>query len=223
MEKPRFSLVLPVYNEAEIITEVVADYFNILKQIDNLEFIVAEDGSNDGTSSILRDINKSIPFTLFQSGERKGYTMAVLESLRLAQGEWILFSDSDGQHDAADFLKMIEHFALKSGSEEAERPVDMIIGLKSPRQDNLLRRLMGYGYNKLINIIFKTNFHDIDCGFRIIHRDLIKKVIPKCGKFSYCISSEITIRAFHLIRVLKLRSLILAINPEKQVQAISFI
>ena len=183
-----YSLVVPVYNEVGIIKDVIEDFYNefISKFEGNVEFIIAEDGSTDGTKEVLAKLAQAYPLKLHSGNERKGYTRAVKESLGLAHGDVIFFSDSDGQHKVKEFLKMVkelEHY-------------DVVIGRKTPRKDSFYRRVLSHGYNFLIRILFGINCYDIDSGFRIYKKEVLDAVLDAANTMEYLISSEIVIRAF---------------------------
>ena len=139
------SVVLPVYNEAEIIEEVIREYYDeIIRKYPNSEFIIAEDGSNDGTKEILTELSKEIPMRLVMGPERKGYLHGVRDALLLAKNETVFFSDSDGQHDPRDFwklLKKIENY-------------DLVCGMRVKRHDPLSRKILTRFYNRLIWFFF---------------------------------------------------------------------
>lgn len=179
---------MPVYNEAHSIKNTIKCYWNFIKKYPHAEFIIAEDGSTDGTKEVLRGLQKTIPFKLVSGDKRKGYTKAVIDALKLTSGDFCLFSDSDGQHNPEDFAKLLRYYP----------EYDLVIGIKKPRHDPLYRNLLSLGYNFIINILFFTYFHDIDSGFRLIKKSVIRAVLPKSGKFKYCYSSEFTILAHHL-------------------------
>ena len=178
-----FELIMPVYNEANTIKETITKYWKFISKYPNAKLLIVEDGSTDRTKDILNQLQKKIPFLLVSSDKRKGYTKAVMDALKLSSKEFILFSDSDGQHDPEDFKKLLDFYP----------EYDLIIGKKSPRRDPLYRNFVSNVYNKLINILFLTNFKDIDSGFRLIKKELIKKVLPETGNFKYCYFSEFTI------------------------------
>jgi len=55
----KVSLVMPVYNEVQIIEKVVREYYNkIINQLPGSEFIIAEDGSSDGTKEKLKMLER---------------------------------------------------------------------------------------------------------------------------------------------------------------------
>lgn len=180
------SLVMPVYNEAGCIESVVRGLQKaVIDRVPGSEFIVAEDGSTDGTKQILARLQQELAFKLVSGEQRKGYTRAVLDALRLPTHDTILFTDSDGQHDPADFFKLIPYLANN----------DLVIGWKKPRNDSWHRRLLSWGYNRLISILFGLHLHDIDCGFRVMRKTIVDTILPQTRTLKQCVSSEYVIRA----------------------------
>ena len=70
----KLSIVILVWNEADVIEEVVKDYYSkIICKSPGSELIVAEDGSDDGTKEILTKLATELPIKLIMGEKRKGY------------------------------------------------------------------------------------------------------------------------------------------------------
>jgi glycosyltransferase involved in cell wall biosynthesis len=179
------SLIMLVHNEAETIEAVIRSYYQqIIAKLPGSEFIIAEDGSTDGTKEILDRLTKELNLRLISGQERKGYANAFRQALTYPKNEIIFLSDSGGKHEPADFWK------LYSKINEA----DLVIGVKTNREDSRFRRLLTWGYNKIINLYFGSNFHDIDSGFRLVKKSMVDKISKKPWLFKELIASEFTLR-----------------------------
>lgn len=179
------SLVMPVYNEADVIGQVIKKYSETLQKIPRSEFVICEDGSTDGTKEKLRLMKNKYRLTLYQSLKRKGAVGGFLNALRHAGKDIVFFSDSDNTHDPNDvfsLLKMINDY-------------DMVIGWKFPRQDPWFRIIMSDVFNVIINTLYGTKLHDINSGFRIIKKELLDALLPSLGSFPANILSELTLLA----------------------------
>jgi glycosyltransferase involved in cell wall biosynthesis len=184
MTDKKISLVIPVHNEAEIIGDVIKNYYEeVISKIPGSEFIIAEDGSTDGTKEILKKIAEVIPIKLILSDQRKGYAMAVWDAFKLAENDIVFFSDSDGQHSPADFWKMIPFI----------EDFDIITGYKYPRKDSLFRRVISFIMNHIVWMLFGILLHDINCGFRVMKKEVVNSVL-KDRMISDFISTEFVIR-----------------------------
>lgn len=182
------SIVMLVYNEAEVIEHVVRGFHTqIVRRLPGSEFIVAEDGSRDGTTQILERLRDELGITLIHKDERRGYTRALRDALTLARHGLIFFSDSDGQHDPNDFWRLAKQIPY----------CDMVIGFKTPRHDPLYRVVMSRIFNRLVGALFKFRFHDVNCGFRLMRRRLVEDLLRDEWQMKACTFTEFTIRAFY--------------------------
>ena len=187
-ELGRVVLTMPVYNEIEVIEEVVRKNFAYISKFPNSNLIISEDGSTDGTKELLQKLQKELGFTLHSSPTRKGASRGIKNALKFALkagGDIILITDSDNQHEPSDFsllLKQIDRF-------------DMVVGWKYPRRDPHWRRLGSKGWNFFIRMLFGVSLHDVNCGFRAIRKEVLEKVLQETETFEECPLSELSIRA----------------------------
>ena len=182
------SIVMLVHNEAEVIEHVVRGFHReIISRLPGSEFIIAEDGSRDGSTEILGRLRDELGLRLIHRDERRGYTRALKDALALPTHELILFSDSDGQHDPADFWRLVKRIPY----------CDMVIGVKQPRQDPVYRVAMSRVFNWLVGLVFAFRFHDVNCGFRLMRRALVQDLLRDEWQMRACTFTEFTIRAFY--------------------------
>ena len=83
MTRPQdsLSIVLPVYNEAATIERVLRELATkVANKLGDVEFIVAEDGSSDGTKDVLARLAPELKLRLVTGAARKGYTRAVQDA-----------------------------------------------------------------------------------------------------------------------------------------------
>jgi glycosyltransferase involved in cell wall biosynthesis len=186
MELESLSIVIPVYNEARVIERVLRDFHaKIAPAVGDLELIVAEDGSTDGTPSILARLAPELGLRLVSGERRKGYTGAVKDALQLPTKEWVLFSDSDGQQEPDDFFAM---------STLAPR-YDVILGFKAKRQDPLPRLLLSRGLRLANRALLGARLRDANCGFRLMRRSAVEAVLPRCHLLPQFINAVFALRA----------------------------
>ncbi len=179
------SVLLLAFNEREVIEGVVREcWTKVVQKLPGSELIVAEDGSTDGTSELLRELAKELPIRLVQSRDRKGYTRALRDALGLAEKELVFFSDSSGKHDPGDFWLLYD--ALGDG--------DMVIGYKHPRRDPFYRIVLTRAFNGLVNLYFGVRFRDINSGFRLMRRRAVERVLRDEWRMKHLISFELTLR-----------------------------
>jgi len=179
------SIVMLVYNEAEIIESVIREYYEkVYVKLSDAEFIIAEDGSTDGTKEILNRLASELDLRLVSGEERKGYVRAYRDSVQLPEKDVIFFTDSSGKHYPEDFWDM---YPLMD-------TYDIVSGYKKKRKDPLYRIMMTKIFNNLVNLYFGTQFKDIDSGFKLIKREAMLDVLKDDWICTDLISFEIMVR-----------------------------
>jgi len=158
------SIIFPVFNERGSIERVIQEWADLFhKNSIQAEVIVCEDGSKDGTSEFLREIQKKYQLVLDQSKERRGYGRAVISGMEKASGAYIFCVDSDGQYDPMDFLKL---WKVRNHQE-------IFVGCRSNRQDSFLRKLYSGTFKLFFSILFSTNVRDPSSPFVLFHRSYV--------------------------------------------------
>jgi dolichol-phosphate mannosyltransferase len=116
----RLSIVLPTYNERGNIEPLLAQLLQ-LEQRFNLEILVVDDDSADGTAELVRQLAHDQPaIRLIRRVGRAGLASAIKEGLLDASGDVALVMDSDGQHEPSSVLRAVQ--ALQEGD------LDLVIG-----------------------------------------------------------------------------------------------
>ena len=162
------SMVLPAYNEETNIECAVLDAERALALTGRpYEIIVVNDGSHDRTGEVLDRLAKTRPELVVVHLERnQGYGGALRAGFACARHEWIFQSDSDRQFDYAEVSRLIGR---------AERH-DFVLGYRRPRRDPLVRRLNGWGWNRLVRLVCGPAARDIDCAFRLFRRSALSQI-----------------------------------------------
>lgn len=185
--KLKIHLVLPVYNEKEVIEQVVGENFAFISQFPKGKLIITEDGSTDGTKEILKKLQKELKFELHSSSHRKGPAQGQRDALAIASNDAdiVLISDSDGQHDPQDFAKLLN---------KMDR-FDMVVGRKFPRRDPKVRVYGSKLWNFYLYLLFGLKMRDINCGFRAIKKSVIETLLADNYTFPECVLTELSLRA----------------------------
>ena len=114
------SIVLPTYNERGNIEPLLTQLLPLQQQFD-LEILVVDDDSADGTAELVRQLAQRHPcLRLIRRVGRSGLASAIKEGLLDATGDLALVMDSDGQHEPAAVLRAVQ--TLQSGD------LDLVVG-----------------------------------------------------------------------------------------------
>ncbi len=176
---PRCSLVIPVYNEGEVIAEVLQEIREFLAShpLDE-ELLVVDDGSGDGTAQLVEDLLAGWPRARLLSLPRNlGQAAALYLGMQRARGGVIILMDGDGQNDPRDIPRLLA--ALQQVS------ADMAVGVRVPRSDPWPRRWMSRFANRVRRRVLQDGMTDTGCGLKAFHRRVVAAFIPIQTLYSF--------------------------------------
>lgn len=154
---PPFSVVIPAFNERDAIPALAGSLAR-LAQLFEVEFIVIDDGSTDGTAAIAQ----SCPGLHCVALSRSGKTAALHAGFRAARHAIVVTMDADLQEYPEEIPDLV--LALKSA--------DLVYGLRAQRMDSYFRKVLPSRiYNRVIALAFGRDFGDINCGLRVMRRE----------------------------------------------------
>jgi glycosyltransferase involved in cell wall biosynthesis len=179
--RPSISLVLPAHDEAENIGRLLAQAQEVLPQISKEhEIIVVDDGSRDATARV---VTRFKGVQLLRHEQNRGYGAALRTGLQSARMGWVFFTDADLQFDLRDLAELL---AVSSET-------DIVAGYRAPRRDPPTRRLLGWGWGRLVRWLYGLDVRDVDCAFKLFRRQVLKEIpIESVGAF---VNTEILVRA----------------------------
>jgi len=164
------SIIAPIFNEEESVAYLVAQVHAALDPLDlRFELILVDDGSTDGSFSVLKRLALSDPhLTILGLRRNFGQTAALQAGLDAARGSRIVLMDADLQNDPADIPAMLQK--LDDG-------YDLVAGWRADRKDPFLnRRLPSMIANKVISMATKVKLHDYGCTLKAMNRDVAKEL-----------------------------------------------
>jgi dolichol-phosphate mannosyltransferase len=182
---PDLQIVMPVHNEAAVIGRTLKEWRDELASELSYEFIITEDGSKDGTKEVLTDLAKRYPIVLDMTDKRRGYAGAMIAGMRMSTAPYVLAVDADGQFDPKDFCKFWQ--------KREESPV--LIGWRQRRADVLARKIMSKSFKALHRLLFHLKLHDASCGYVLMRRSALERLLPRLGVVPEGFWLEVTARA----------------------------
>ncbi|MSU67510.1 MAG: glycosyl transferase family 2 [Opitutia bacterium] len=169
---PRYSLVVPFYNEAGNISPLIATAVEVLDTLPyNYEIILVNDGSTDATAvEISACITQWPQCRALHQPRNLGQATALLDGLRSARGEILLAMDGDGQNDPRDFPLLLA--PVEAGT------LDVACGWRHDRHDSWLRRRMSRLANLVRGRVLGDHLHDSGCQLRAMRREVVACLFP---------------------------------------------
>ena len=169
-KKLDISVISPVFNEVENLESFVESVTEVMNSTNiSWELIIVDDGSDDGSSKILKKIGHQENIRSILLSKNYGQTTAIQAGFDNAVGEYFVTLDSDLQNDPQDIPMLIK----KLINEE----LDLVVGWRKDRKDNyFFRNLPSILANKLIGTITGVKLHDYGCSLKAYRAEVLKEV-----------------------------------------------
>ena len=184
------SVVVPCYNAAIGLRDVLERLLRQIEELETYEIIVVSDGSTDETGDVARALG-SRGVHVIEHPIREGKGHALRLGLREARGTYVAFCDADGDisPDALQpFLTLMRLY-----------DPDVVIGSKRHPLSEVyyppMRRVLSWTYHKLVRLLFRVNVRDTQTGFKLIRRDVLADVLPRLLEKRYAFDLEFLVVA----------------------------
>ena len=167
INQPIYSLVIPIYNEEENITEMYRRLHHVMEQLDgDVELILIDDGSRDRSLNMMRELHHRDNRVHYLSLARNfGHQIAVTAGLNFVQGKCIIVMDADLQDPPELILTMIEKWHQGYQVVYAQRI--------SRQQESRLKRLTAYLFYRILRRLAKVDI-PVDTGdFCLMDRQVV--------------------------------------------------
>jgi hypothetical protein len=163
----KYSIVVPLHNEQENVTDLYARLKSVMEASgETFEMVLVDDGSIDGTFSLLKEIAAvDSRVTVVKLRRNFGQTAGLAAGFDHARGEYIIAMDGDLQHDPADIPLFLEKIA---------EGYDIVSGWRKNRVDNFwMRRIPSRCANWLMAKLSGVDIHDFGTTFKSYRREIL--------------------------------------------------
>jgi len=162
---PRYSIVIPAYNESERIVRTLDTVLAYIAQQGwTVEIIVVNDGSRDNTVEVIKGYAQKHPsIQLLENPGNRGKGYSVRHGMRHATGDVVLFTDADMSSPISEAPKLFD--AIAAGADVAIGSRWLRRELQTTKQP-LYRRFFGRCYNGVLRLVLGLSFADTQCGFK---------------------------------------------------------
>jgi dolichol-phosphate mannosyltransferase len=165
------TIVMPVYNEAECISDVLNDWTAELDRLKiNYRLLVLNDGSRDNTADVLEQSELS-PRIEVVNKPNSGHGPTILQGYREAveNADWVFQVDSDNEMEACHFGKVWD----------ARNNAEAVIGIRAGRLQPLPRKIMSAVSRTIVSVFYGSGIADVNCPYRLVKSEVLKKFLPK--------------------------------------------
>ena len=193
--KPDLSVVVPLFNEEPNLLDLHRELSDVLTAWGRpYEIILVDDGSTDGTFSVLADIqSRDMTVRVIRLRKNFGQTAAFAAGFAHARGKLIATSDGDLQNDPADLPAMVD---------KIDEGYDIVCGWRKERKDAwLTRRFVSNIANWLISKTTGVHLHDYGCSLKVFRSEVIQslRLYGEMHRFIPALASEQGVRIHEVV------------------------
>jgi glycosyltransferase involved in cell wall biosynthesis len=181
----KLSIIIPCYNEKKTIKKIIDKIF--LQKI-NLEIILVDDGSDDGTVNVIKNYKKDSRIKKVFHLKNKGKGAAIKSASKFISGDIVLIQDADLEYNPKDYKKILNKF-------KEDKNVKVVYGSRALNKNNYqgkmtLMRLIRIIGNKMLtlfsNSINSQNLTDAHTCYKSFRVNAFQKIILEEDDFSFC-------------------------------------
>lgn len=189
------SIIIPAYQEEKTIAKVIRKISGMHLDGMDKEIIVVDDGSDDGTC---KEVSKFRHVRLLRLGVNRGKGAAVRQGLENARGDVILIQDADMEYDPKDYPRLVEPI-LKGRT-------DVVYGSRTMGRHHdmyVVHKFGNYMLTKITNLFFGVRLTDMETGYKVFRRKVIKGMKLKARRFDFEpeITAKIIKRGYKILEV----------------------
>lgn len=179
------SVVIPAFNEEKRLPQSLHSILTYLKkQPYASEIIISDDGSEDRTAALAKELLKEFPHQILMTPQNRGKGHAVRQGMLAANGDYVLFTDADLSTPIEEASRFLERL---------EKDQDVVIAsrdLPDSRVEvhqNFFREAMGKVFNRIACFFAFKGIRDSQCGFKGFRKEVAHKLfgMQKLDGFSF--------------------------------------
>ena len=190
------SVVVPVYNERNTVVEILRR----MRQVDlpvDLEIVVVDDGSDDGTEKVLGALEDST-LRVIHHQRNRGKGAAIRTGLEHARGDLLLIQDADLEYDPDDWPLLLN--PLLKGKAQ------VVYGSRftGERRNLLFWHWVGNKFLSLVtNVLYNTTLSDMETCYKLFDRQALDGITIKSDRFEFEpeITAKLLRRGYHIYEV----------------------
>ncbi len=175
----KLSVVMPCYNERDTIRDIVAQ---VLAQPFDIELLIVDDGSKDGTRDILADLARELPQVKVVLQERnRGKGAALRRGFQEATGDVVLVQDADLEYDPSEYGRLLQPIV--------DDKADVVFGSRFAGESHRVLYFWHSVGNRaltlLSNVATDLNLTDMETCYKVFRREVIQSIALEEDRFGF--------------------------------------
>jgi glycosyltransferase involved in cell wall biosynthesis len=181
----KLSIVIPIYNEAETIQELIGKVLAVaLEQQVQREIVCINDCSSDGTADKLNELRTLYPgeqFNIVHKPVNQGKGAALRDGFKLASGDIVLVQDADLEYDPTDYPKLLRPIL--------DNRADVVFGSRfigEPHRVLYFWHTLGNKFlTEFSNMFTNLNLTDMEVCYKVFRKSVIDQITIRCDRFGF--------------------------------------
>ncbi len=193
--KKLVSVIIPAFNEEQTIGEVL----EALRALPlDKQIIVVNDGSTDGTYTVLEELRATYEMTVVHCQENRGKGFAIRSGLPYVKGEVVVIQDADMELTPADLCELVK--PLEKGNVQVVYGSRFLNGRGNASLHNFIANRILATYT---NLLYGCRITDESTGYKAFSAELITRLDLMCEGFEFCpeVTAKILRAGYHIYEV----------------------
>ena len=158
-----FSIVIPIFNEAQNLIKLVDEISSVLKHVKSYEIILVNDASNDNTLEVFKNILIIQNIKILSNKINKGQSYSIYKGVKEASFDTIITLDGDGQNNPEDIPSLLDYYT-------SNEDIFLVGGIRKKRRDSVIKIISSKIANKIRSKILNDNCVDTGCSLKVFSR-----------------------------------------------------
>ncbi len=203
-ERPHLSIVVPAFNEEAVIGHFIESVKTEIARMEmTWEIVVADDGSQDRTGAIVREVARQDARVRLLALAHRGKGAALRDGIRAARGSWVFMADADLSMPWDNLPRFLDP-ATRDGGPHVVIGSREAIGAERTG-DSLGRRASGRVFNAMVRLIALPGLQDTQCGYKLLSAEAATALGPHLTIDGFAFDVELLVLArlagFHILEV----------------------
>jgi len=191
----KISIIVPIYNEEILLPRVLE---NLRRLPLDKELILVDDGSKDGTLSILKQEEAKPDTKVLYHSINQGKGASIRTGLTKVTGDIVIIQDSDLEYNSDEIPKVLEPI-LKGETQVAfgSRFMGKVTGMRLPN------RVANFLLAHMVSLLYGQKITDEATAYKAFRTEVIKSIPLTCTRFEFCpeVTAKILKNGYHIIEV----------------------